>query len=45
MNFGDGTVSDGFSEGRGKCKAIPIMNELIQMARGHVPTGDGAMCS
>ena len=38
MNFWDGTVGDGFSEGLWNGKAIPIMNELVQMARGPVPT-------
>ena len=31
MGFGDGTGWDGFSEGQWNCKAIPIMNELVQM--------------
>ena len=37
MGFRDGTFGDGFSEGRWSSKAIPIMNELVQMARGPVP--------
>ena len=32
MDFWDGTGRDGFSEGRWNGKAIPIMNELVQMA-------------
>ncbi len=31
MDFWDGTVGDGFSEGRWNGKAIPIMNQLVQM--------------
>ncbi len=38
MDFCEGTVGDGFSEGRWNSKAIPIMNELVQMAQGPVPT-------
>ena len=38
MNEAPGPV-----EGRGTSKAIPIMNELVQMARGPVPTGDGGL--
>ena len=38
MDFWDGTSSDGFSEGLWNSKAIPIMNKLVQMARGPVPT-------
>ena len=35
MDFWDRMFSDGFSEGRWNSKAIPIMNELVQM--GPVP--------
>ena len=31
MDFWDGMVGDGFSEGWWNGKAIPIMNELVQM--------------
>ena len=45
MAFGDGLlrgpVCEGLFEGRWNCKVIPIMNELVQMAQGPVPTGDG----
>ena len=34
MDFWDGTGWDGFFEGRWNGKAIPIMNELVQVARG-----------
>ena len=40
MDFWDRMFGDGFFEGRWNCKAIPIMNELVQMARGPVPTCD-----
>ena len=38
MDFWDGTSSDGFSEGLWNSKAIPIMNKLVQIAQGPVPT-------
>ena len=31
MDFCEGAVGDGFFEGWWNCKAIPIMNELVQM--------------
>ena len=31
MGFCDGMLDDGFFEGRWNGKAIPIMNELVQM--------------
>ncbi len=34
MDVWDGTVGDGFSEGRWNAKAIPIMNWLVQMGTG-----------
>ena len=34
MSFRDGMGWDGFSEGRWNGKAIPIMNELVQMGTG-----------
>ncbi len=34
MDFCDGLFGEGLFEGRWNGKAIPIMNELVQMARG-----------